>query len=439
MSGVHAVGIDLGTTYSCLSYLTRQGEPVTLPNAEGELSTPSVVFFDGDEVVVGTEALRNAVAQPDRVVQNAKRFMGDPHKSWVIDGRVYRPHDISALILRKMLQTAEEYVGPVKHAVVTVPAQFSDLQRQATIEAAHKAGLDRVDLINEPVAAALCHVLGTEGMWFSELADQQKIMVYDLGGGTFDLSLVSYAQNAVNVVASAGDLHLGGIDWNAALEKYACELFTREVPDDPRMDRQSMQALANDVELCKRSLSVRPRAALTVVHAGRQKSFPVTQQQFEELTAPLVRRTEEITIELVKAHARRVTGQAGRTAFTDDRPGWQAIDAVLVTGGASRMPMIRRMLQRISGTTLNSSLSPDQSISHGASYYAGMLLSNATFAQSLLSRDAQARLAKVRQRSVNAPRLECWCAIRRATAGFPTTCSRRTRPCPANFGKCMAP
>ncbi len=233
MSGVHAVGIDLGTTYSCLSYLTRQGEPVSLPNHEGELSTPSVVFFDGDEVIVGTEALRNAVAQPDRVVQNAKRFMGDPNKSWVIDGRVYRPADISALVLRKLLESAAEHLGPIRHAVVTVPAQFSDIQRQDTIDAAHKAGLDRVDLINEPVAAALCYVLGTEGMWFSELAAEQKIMVYDLGGGTFDLSLVSYAQNAVNVISSAGDLHLGGIDWNAELEKFACQLFTQESIDDP--------------------------------------------------------------------------------------------------------------------------------------------------------------------------------------------------------------
>ena len=402
MAAIHSVGIDLGTTYSCVSYLTSKGQPITLPNVDGELSTPSVVLFDEDEVIVGTEALRSSVAMPERVVQNAKRYMGDPHKCWVMDGTVYRPSDISALVLRYLLDAAEERLGPIRHAVITVPAQFSDLQRQDTIEAGHKAGLDKVDLINEPVAAALCYVLGTEGMWFSELADSQKIMVYDLGGGTFDLSLVSYTKNSVNVVASAGDLHLGGIDWNDRLESYACDLFVREVPDDPRVDKQSMQALANDVELCKRSLSARPKASVRVVHAGRQKVYPISQQKFEELSADLVKRTETITINMVREQAMKVLGEQARSKLTDQRPGWQRIDAVLTTGGASRMPMIRNMLKRISGSTLNTALSPDQSICHGAAYYAGMLLSNQMFAQSILASDVAERLAAVKQRSVNA-------------------------------------
>ncbi|MGD9858282.1 MAG: Hsp70 family protein, partial [Planctomycetaceae bacterium] len=391
MSAVHAIGIDLGTTYSCLSHLTPQGQPVTLPNALGELATPSVVLFDGEDVVVGTEALRNAVLQPDRVVQNAKRFMGDPHKTWIIDGKVYRPADISALILRYLLESAEPEVGPIKHAVITVPAQFSDRQRQDTIEAGHMAGLDKVDLINEPVAAALCYVLGSEGTWFSELAEAQTIMVFDLGGGTFDLSLVRYSKNAVNVVRSAGDLQLGGIDWNAALEFHACNLFVREVADDPRLDRQSMQALANDVEQCKRALSVRPQASVSVVHAGRHKTYPVTREQFEKLTEPLVRRTERITLDAVKQHTLSIRGPQAKPFITDERPGWQEIDAILTTGGASRMPMIHEMLKRISGTTLNTSLSPDQSICRGAAYYAGMLLSNQRFAQSILASDVAAR------------------------------------------------
>lgn len=402
MAAIQAVGIDLGTTYSCLSYLTEQGQPTTLPNADGELSTPSVVLFDGEEIVVGTEALRSAVAMPERVVQNAKRYMGDPHKCWVVDGQVYRPSDIAALVLRYLLDAAEDRLGPIGHAVITVPAQFSDLQRQDTIEAAHKAGLDTVDLINEPVAAALCYVLGAEGMWFSELAQSQKIMVYDLGGGTFDLSLVSYSKNSVNVIASAGDLHLGGIDWNERLESYACDLFVNEVPDDPRLDRQSMQALANDVEQCKRSLSARPRASVRVVHAGRQKVYPVTQQKFEELCADLVKRTEDITIHMVREQALKALDERSQGRVTNQKPGWQRIDAVLTTGGASRMPMIRNMLKRISGTTLNTSLSPDTSICHGAAYYAGMLLSNQKFAKSILASDVAARLAAVKQQSVNA-------------------------------------
>ncbi|MBX3436844.1 MAG: Hsp70 family protein [Planctomycetaceae bacterium] len=433
MSALQAVGIDLGTTYSCLSHLTPQGQPVTLANAQGELATPSVVLFDGQEVVVGTEALRNAVAQPERVVQNAKRFMGDPHKSWVVDGKVYRPADISALILRYLLQSAEEQLGPIQHAVITVPAQFSDRQRQDTIEAGHMAGLDKVALINEPVAAALCYVLGSEGTWFSELAESQTIMVYDLGGGTFDLSLVRYDKNAVNVVRSAGDLHLGGIDWNAALETYACDLFIHEIPDDPRLDRQSMQALANDVEQCKRALSVRPQASVSVVHAGRHKTYPVTLEKFEELTASLVERTERITIDTVKQHSLSVRGAQAREFITNDRPGWQDIDAILITGGASRMPMVRNMLKRISGTTLNTSLSPDQSICRGAAYYAGMLHSNQRFAQSILASDVAARLAMVKQRSVNARALGVLVKDRETGKTFPHYVLPANTPLPCEF------
>ncbi len=380
------IGIDLGTTYSCIAHLDRQGEPHSLPNPEGELATPSVVFFDGKEVIVGTEALRNAVIHPERVVQNSKRFMGDPRKAWQIDGKTYRPADIGALVLRHLLDGAEQHVGPIEHAVITVPAQFSDIQRQQTVEAGLAAGLKKVDIINEPVAAALCYVLG-EGLWFAELAEDQTVMVYDLGGGTFDLSLVKYNKNEVRVSASGGDLELGGIDWNRRMETFACEQFIKEVPQDPRLDKESMQALAIEVEQTKRSLSVRSRASLTLQHAGRRKVFGIDQQQFELLTHDLVERTERITQSLLKKN----------------KLGWAHVDAVLVTGGASRMPMIRQMLQRISGTTLNQTLSPDQSIAHGAAYYAGMLFSGSQFARrSFLSKEASARLSQFRQQSVNA-------------------------------------
>ena len=213
MLPTHAVGIDLGTTYSCIAYLNEHGEPVTIPNRDGELCTPSVVMFDGDHVIVGTEALRNSIRSPERVVQHAKRYMGDPKHRWTIGGRSFSPVDISKHILKQLLSDAKERIGVVERAVITVPAQFSDVQRQATAEAGRRAGLKHVDIINEPVAAALCFVLGTEGIWFTELAASQMIMVVDLGGGTFDLSLVQYEKNSVRVAASGGDLHLGGIDW----------------------------------------------------------------------------------------------------------------------------------------------------------------------------------------------------------------------------------
>ncbi|MBM4076406.1 MAG: Hsp70 family protein, partial [Planctomycetes bacterium] len=170
MSATHAVGIDLGTTYSCIAYLNEHGEPVTIPNRDGELSTPSVVLFDGDETIVGTEALRNSIRSPERVVVHAKRHMGDPSHTWTIEGQTFTAVDISEMILKSLLESARERIGSIERAVVTVPAQFTDAQRQATVEAGKLAGLKQVDIINEPVAAALCFVLGTEGMWFTELA-----------------------------------------------------------------------------------------------------------------------------------------------------------------------------------------------------------------------------------------------------------------------------
>lgn len=386
MLPTHAVGIDLGTTYSCIAYLNEHGEPVTIPNRDGELSTPSVVMFDGGQVIVGTEALRNSVRAPDRVVMHAKRYMGDLNHVWSIQGRNYSPIDISAYILQTLLNDARQRIGEVERAVITVPAQFSDVQRQATAEAGRRAGLKQVDIINEPVAAALCFVLGSEGIWFTELATSQVIMVVDLGGGTFDLSLVRYEKNAVRVIASGGDLHLGGLDWNNTLQKAIVRQFQKEFSLDPAGDRESLQALSLEVEQTKRSLSVRPKAALTCQHAGRRKTYQVEVEQFERLTKPHVDRMRDLTKALLQ----------------ERELGWAHIDVVLTTGGASRMPMVRHMLKQLSGRTLNTSLSPDQSIAHGATYYAGMLLTNSAFARSILNPTAAARLAQFQQQSVNA-------------------------------------
>ena len=386
MLSTHAVGIDLGTTYSCLSYLNEHGEPITVPNKDGELSTPSVVLFDGDHVVVGTEALRNSIRHPDRVVVHAKRYMGNPNHRWKIAGKSYSPIDVSTVILKSMLDSARERIGNIERAVITVPAQFSDVQRQATAEAGKRAGLKHVDIINEPVAAALCFVLGTEGIWFTELATSQTIMVVDLGGGTFDLSLVRYQKNEVRVIASGGDLHLGGLDWNKALEVAISKQFQKEFGIDPSKDRESAQALALEAEQTKRSLSVRPKAALTCASGGQRKTYQVEVEQFERLTKDLVDRSEALTLDLLKEHDL----------------GWAKIDVVLTTGGSSRMPMIRSLFKKLSGRTLNTSLSPDQSIAHGATYYAGMLLSNSSFAQSILNPTAAARLKQFKQHSATA-------------------------------------
>lgn len=386
MLATHAVGIDLGTTYSCIAYLNEHGEPISIPNRDGELSTPSVVLFDGKDVVVGTEALRNSIRHPDKVVVHAKRYMGNLSHRWKISGKSYSPIDISTLILKSMLENAREKIGDIDRAVITVPAQFSEVQRQATAEAGKRAGLTHVDIINEPVAAALCFVLGTEGIWFTELATTQTVMVVDLGGGTFDLSLVRYKKNEVSVIATGGDLHLGGLDWNSVLETAIGKQFQREFGVDPQKNRENAQALALEAEQAKRSLSVRPRAALTVSAEGHRKTYQVELEQFERLTKGLVDRMETLTVGLLK----------------ERNMGWAKVDVVLTTGGASRMPMVRSMLKRLSGRTLNTSLSPDQSIAHGATYYAGMLLTNSNFAKSILVPAAAEKLAQFKQRSVNA-------------------------------------
>ncbi len=386
MQKLQAVGIDLGTTYSCIAHLNEHGEPVTIPNLEGELSTPSVAMFDGAEVIVGTEALRHAIVNPQNVVQHAKRFLGKQDFRWEIDGRYFSPRDISAFILKKLLASAEERIGRIDSAVITVPAQFSDLQRQETIAAGKQAGLTQVDLINEPVAAALCYVLGSEGMWFAELAEEQRILVYDLGGGTFDLSLVKYQKDEVEVIASGGDLKLGGIDWNSTLQASVAEQFYNEFGINPCNDPESLQYLANEVEQAKRSLTVRPKTTLACQVGSQRKTYQITQSQFEQLSKGLVDRTTEITRALLK----------------DNNMGWAHVDVVLTTGGSSRMPMIRDALKQASGTTQNLSLPPDQSIAHGAAYYAGMLLSNREYAESILTKDAASRLSKMKQHSVNA-------------------------------------
>ena len=386
MKQTQAVGIDLGTTYSCIAWLNEHGHPVTIPNQEGELATPSVVFFDDDEPIIGTEALRNAIARPERVVQNAKRHMGDPDKFWGIGSNRYNPVQISGLILRKLIAAAQDQVGEINEAVVTVPAQFSDAQRHATVTAGHSAGLEKVEVINEPVAAALCHVLGNEGLAFTELAIDQQLLVYDLGGGTLDLAIVSYSSDQVRVVASDGDLELGGLDWTQVLVDIAAERFLNDFKEDPRQDPHSHQFLALEAEQAKRSLSVRPRAAVTVQHEGNRRTYQIEKEEFEHLGRSLLKRSSVIT----------------RRILADNGFGWAHVDVVLTTGGSSRMPMVRESLKKLSGRTLNSSLSPDQSIAHGAAYYAGMLLANQEYTRTIFNSQASTRLAKVRQQSVNA-------------------------------------
>ena len=373
------VGIDLGTTFSSLAVLDRHGNPVSVPNAAGELATPSVVLFEpGGNVVVGTEAARQSVAHSDRVIQQAKRHLSDPEKRWTIDGKSISPKEVSALILRDLLGAARSRFGELNEAVVTVPVQFGDAERRRTVTAAQAAGLDRVTLIDEPVAAALCHILaGADadegGLWFTELAAATTVLVFDLGGGTLDLAVVEYGADGVRVRASGGDPKLGGVDFTQAVADALAGQFAREHRDlgplaDPRDDPESHQALLNEAEEVKRSLSVREATQINLVHAGRRKSYKVERDQLDRLTEPLVTRAEKQVTDLVRQHTK----------------GWGEIDAVLLTGGSTRIPAVRAMLKRLAGTTPSTELSPDQSVAHGACLYAGLMSRDEAFAKNLL-------------------------------------------------------
>ncbi|QDT17989.1 Hsp70 family protein [Alienimonas californiensis] len=376
---VRRIGIDLGTTFSSLAALDRHGNPVSVPNAAGELATPSVVLFEPDgKAVVGTEAARRAISAGNRVVQQAKRFLSDPEKSWDVGGRSVSPTEVSALILRDLLRSARTRFGAIEEAVVTVPVQFGDAERRRTVVAAKSAGLQRVTLIDEPVAAALCHILaGSDaeegGLWFTELAAETTVLVFDLGGGTLDLAVVEYGANGVKVKAAGGDPELGGVDFTAAIADALAGQFARENAGlgplaDPRNDPDSEQALLNEAEEVKRSLSVREATQINIVHAGRRRSYKVERGQFEALTAHLVARAEKRVTELIREHTK----------------GWGQIDAVLLTGGSTRIPAVRAMLKRLAGTTPSTELSPDQSVAHGACLYAGLLSRDESFAKNLL-------------------------------------------------------
>ncbi len=414
MKKTQAVGIDLGTTYSSLAVLNTHGQPVTIPNADGELSTPSVVYFENGEVVVGTEALRNAVAAPDRVIQHAKRYLGNPQKYWEIDGQRHTPLEVSSLILRKLLKDAEPQLGKIREAVITVPALFTETQRQQTLDAGHAAGLERIQMINEPVAAALCHVLGDEGLAFVELAVDQKILVFDLGGGTLDLAVVDYRADNVRVVASGGNPLLGGLDWTQILIDLAAGRFLEETGIDPRQHRGALQYLSLEAEQAKRSLSARDRAAVSVQHRNQLKTYQIGKKGFELASAELLQKCEQATSQLLSGNSL----------------GWAHIGTVLVTGGASRMPMVRELLQKMSGRTLNRTLSPDQSIAHGAASYAGMLLSGDNRAQEIFSGEASRRLAAIQQQSVNARPLGVMVRDHKAKKRVPCFLIRANTPLP---------
>ena len=356
----HAVGIDLGTTFSVISQLDDLGRPQTLINAEGDKITPSVVLFEGENIVVGKEAAKALATDAEAVAECAKRDLGNRFFHKPLGGRRYPPEAIQAWVLNKMRMDAEKLIGPITKAVITVPAYFDEVRRKATMDAGYIAGLEVLDIINEPTAAAVAYGFQQGFMKPEHAGDaRKKVLVYDLGGGTFDVTVMEIGGKDFSALATDGDVMLGGKDWDQRLVDFVTEEFIRKFGVDPREEPNSHGRLWRECEDAKRTLSARTKASIACDYQGHAVRVEVTRQQFQEMTKDLLDRT---------AFTTRQTLQAAGLE-------WKDIDRVLLVGGSSRMPAVVEMLRQLSGKEPDCSVSPDEAVAHGAALQAGLILS----------------------------------------------------------------
>ncbi len=358
------VGIDLGTTYSLLAYLDAGGRPISVPSSGGDLLTPSAVIVDEDAVVVGKEAVKASSFAPENYAECFKREMGRSAAAATVNGHRVPPEVLSGFVLERLKRDAQKRLGPLSQAVITVPAYFDELRRKATQDAGRLAGWKVLDIINEPTAAALAcgwerGLFGLHGT--AEPEAPERVVVYDLGGGTFDVSVLEIDGRIFRTLATDGDVRLGGKDFDECLVDHLAERFLADHGLDPRGDPQDAAQLWRDAQDLKHALSEHTKAVVACFHAGIRMRIEVTRAQFQALTAHLLQRTEETTSLVIQ--------QAGLE--------WSEVDRVLVVGGASRMPSVGAMLHRLTGKEPDRSMSADEAVAHGAAIYAGMLLGRA--------------------------------------------------------------
>ena len=349
------IGIDLGTTNSCVAVM-EGGEPVVIANAEGNRTTPSVVAFSKTgERMVGQVAKRQAVTNHDRTISSIKRHMGTDYKV-DIDGKKYTPQEISAMILQKLKADAEAYLGgTVSEAVITVPAYFNDAQRQATKDAGKIAGLEVKRIINEPTAAALAYGVDKEA--------EQKIMVYDLGGGTFDVSILDIGDGVIEVLATNGNTHLGGDDFDECVMNYLVSEFKKAEGIDLSNDKVAMQRLKEAAEKAKIELSGVPSTNINLPYITADATGPkhldvtLTRAKFNELTAHLV--------EATAGPVKQAMADAGLTA--------NDISKVLLVGGSTRIPAVQDEVKKLTGKEGFKGINPDECVAVGAAIQGGVL------------------------------------------------------------------
>jgi molecular chaperone DnaK (HSP70) len=341
-------GIDLGTTYSCIAHMDEYGRPVAIANAEGHRITPSVVFFDGENRIVGDEAKNNAQLHPDQVVEMVKRQMGHSDWAFFYNGVEYGPEEISSFILRKVVGDVEQALNcKIRDVVITCPAYFGINEREATAKAGEIAGLNVRSIINEPTAAAISYGLHSE--------QDQVVLVYDLGGGTFDITMIEIKSGEINVIATGGEHYLGGRNWDELIVNYLAEQWktTTGLTDDPLDDPETAQDLFLRAEQGKISLSARDKTDIAVTHAGQREKITLSREKFNELTANLLDRTIEYT-RLMLAEA--------------EKKGYKHFDQILLVGGATRMPQVFDRLKAEFGLEPKI-YEPDEAVAKGAAWY----------------------------------------------------------------------
>ena len=350
------IGIDLGTTNSCVSVM-EAGSPKVIANPEGGRTTPSVVAFKNGEILVGEVAKRQAITNPD-TVRSIKRLMGTSEKVYIKStNKEYTPQEISAMILQSMKATAEAYLGEkVTEAVITVPAYFNDAQRQATKDAGRIAGLEVKRIINEPTASALAFGIDKK-------QDEKTVLVFDLGGGTFDVSILNLADGTFEVISTSGDTHLGGDDFDQKIMNWLVDEFRKENGQDLSQDKMAMQRLKDAAEKAKIELSGTAQTTISLPFISMRDGMPVhlertlTRAKFNEMTQDLVERCK---------------GPVNR-AMADAKLQASDLDEVLLVGGSTRIPAVQDLVRKMFGKEPNKSVNPDECVSMGAAIQGGVL------------------------------------------------------------------
>ncbi len=382
----HTVGIDLGTTYSAIALLSKDGQPVSLLNADGRNITPSVVLLGDEQVVVGPSFERISQESPDHIVEAVKRQMGNKDYFVVYQQKKLTAEFLSALILKKLKQDGEKSIGPITNAVITVPYYFNDVRRKATQDAGRIAGLNVVDIINEPTAATLAYAWMKGELGRSDLKQESKtILVYDLGGGTFDVTVVRYTPTQFRVLATDGDVMLGGIDWTKRITDHIAEQFFRKFGDDPRNDPEAIRNFTVECEDAKRALSTKTQVPLSVYFKGKTLTLQFTRKDFERMTSDLLQRTRDTT-ELVL-----------QQAAVDP----SVLDEVVLVGGSTYMPSVELMLSEVCLRTPSRELRPEEAVAQGAAIHAAILEARENRGTEGLSELVTARLRAVKTNDVN--------------------------------------